>query len=139
MFDILVSFGLGTLLGVFLTLLMLSIKNRRKGMSSDLGNASTGTVNLTLVEGEGQYDELDAVKSKEQESSSRATVGSDFDELEGFVRLDGTPTEYPVFETKIPAEEIEAIQNVVPSKEHLENEWIEAERVEAARSESELL
>ena len=135
MFDILVSFGLGTLLGVCLTLLVLGIKNRRKAIATA---DDTETAYKPSFKAESRSAGQDANEAKPQDKPARPPVSSDFDELEGFVKLDGTPTEYPVFETKIPAEEIEEIEKVIPSDGHLENEWIEAERVEAARIESEL-
>ena len=138
MFDILVSFALGTLLGVCLTLLTLGIKNKRKASPLSEDNESADAESLSLSKGEGQFGERSAVKPKTQESLPLPPVSNDFDELEGFVRLDGAVTEYPVFETKIPAEEIEEIQNVPPSKGHLENESIEAELVAVATSDSEL-
>ncbi|MDO8310640.1 MAG: response regulator, partial [Sideroxyarcus sp.] len=128
MFDILVSFGLGILLGVCLTLLTLSIKNKRKAQESTeiSETAETNTISASTLLG--QDIEQDAIRQRMQENLAHKAVKSEFDELEGFVRLEGAATESPAPE----------IANEIPSGEHLESEWIEAERVEATRIELEL-
>ena len=135
MFDILVSFGLGILLGVCLTLLTLSIKNKRKAsvLADIIEPAEANTISASTTDG--QDFERDAIRQRTQENLERSAVKSEFDELEGFVRLDGVSTELPEPETSLPEAEI---VDKIPSDEHLENEWIEAERVEATRVELEL-
>jgi hypothetical protein len=130
MFDLFVSFGLGILLGVCLTLLTLSIKNKRKTLpATKISQISASAEQMpSTVQGE-------PVEHADHGAKTPDNFDREIDELEGFIRLDGATTDMPESATKTPDAEI---VKDLPSDEHLENEWIEAERVEATRVELEL-
>lgn len=132
MYDILVSFGLGILLGVCLTLLTINIRNKRK---AQLAAKISGTVNASdrlPPSAEQQRAGLETISLKTGGNLDGVTISTEIDELEGFVRIDGGT------DMRAPEAKLAEIRNELPSDGHLDNEWIEAERVEAARVEREL-
>ena len=146
MFDTIISFALGTLLGVCLTLLFSSVKNKRKSPRVTDSIETIAPLTATTIAVEPSAEEAQPVNHEalkpltqntayfEQEGNGRATLtGFEVLEVEQHTQV---PTQ---LDAKNTTEEIERIDHALIRDVHVDNAWIEAERVEAERVEAELI
>ena len=142
MSDTLLSFVLGTLFGVCLTLLVIHLNNKRKLPRKTKVAEAPATIAAASAPKEVQtaaHEELPALaqhtENFENNGNGRAT-------LTGFEVHEEEPgaLDFVREEAASPAlEEITAIDEIALREQFLEYEWIEAERVEAQRVEAELI
>lgn len=142
MSDTLLSFVLGTLFGVCLTLLVIHLNNKRKLPRKTKVAEAPATIAAASAPKEVQtaaHEELPALaqhtENFENNGNGRAT-------LTGFEVHEEEPgaLDFVREEAANPAlEEITAIDEIALREQFLEYEWIEAERVEAQRVEAELI
>lgn len=142
MSDTLLSFVLGTLFGVCLTLLVIHLNNKRKLPRKAKVAEAPATIAAAPVSKEVQTAAHEELPTLAQHTENFENNGNGRATLTGFEVHEEEPgaLDFVREEAASPAlEEITAIDEIALRDQFLEYEWIEAERLEAQKVEAELI
>ncbi|MDO8178912.1 MAG: response regulator [Undibacterium sp.] len=141
MLDTLLSFVLGILSGVGITLLFIRAKNKRQVTTTPETAEPSASSDVAPVAEEALQAGHAALKPLAHNTEYFENDGNGRATLTGFEVLEveqNTQQPAQLAETSV-TEEVAHIENAPRRDAHLENEWIEAERIEAERLEAELI